>query len=485
MNVTDAFFARARAAPDAPALDTAQGGLNYAELARAVIAAQHGFAREGLKPGDLAGVAVPRQVQQLVAMLALARLGAGQIPLGDSDPPLLRAELARRLKLAAVVAGEAGAVAGVPRIEPPSDRVDELRRAPQAQASASTDGALPFLVRRSSGTTAGVPKLGLLTQAQALRWLDDFAETVPRGPAVRYLPILDIGLVGAVHGVLRCLGAGGCLVLAGEPVGGEQAALEFVLRHGVNYIYGTAVHAGVLLKLARGPLLLPQLDAFAIGSTLIPDALRADIRARLTPNLFVFYGINEVGMMTIAPPELVARVPGTVGFPVPGLEIRIVDDAERPLPPGERGLLRARGPAMMNGYLDDPEETARAFRDGWFHSSDIVELTAEGALIHHGRADDVMIFDGINIVPSEIESALLRHPAVAEAAAFPVRSDARGDLPMAAVVVRSATTEEELLKFCRGRLGVRSPKRVLIVKELPRNASGKVLKRELAALVRP
>jgi len=468
VNVTDAFFERARAAPDAPALATAQGGLSYAELARAVIATQARFAREGLKAGDLVGIAVTPQVPKLVAVLALARLGAGQISLG-ADPPLAREALARRLKLAAVVSTQA--IAGIPRIAPPPAKLDGLRALPDALAQPCGDGALPFLVRRSSGTTAGVPKLGLLTQAQALRWLADFPEAVPRGPDIRYLPILDVGLVGALHGVLRCLCAGGCVVLAGQSLGSDEAALEFVRRQRVNYVYGTAVHAERLLKLARGEMLLPQLRAFAIGSTTIPDALRAGIRARITPNLFVFYGINEVGMISAAPPELVGRVPGTVGFPVPGVEVQIVD-----------GLLRARSPAMMEGYLDDPEESARVFRDGWFHSNDLVERTDEGALVHRGRADDLMILDGINVHPSEIESALLRHPAVAEAAAFPVRAGARGDVPMAAVVLRASAVESELLEHCRGWLGLRAPRRVLMLKELPRNASGKVLRRELAEL---
>jgi acyl-coenzyme A synthetase/AMP-(fatty) acid ligase len=110
-------------------------------------------------------------------------------------------------------------------------------------------------------------------------------------------------------------------------------------------------------------------------------------------------------------------------------------------------------------------------------------MTSEGALVHHGRGDDTMILDGLNVQPAEIESRLLSHPAVAEAAAFSIKSVSRGDIPLAAVVLKATATEADLLKFCRGSLGPRSPLRVLAVAALPRNAAGKVLRGELARLV--
>ena len=139
---------------------------------------------------------------------------------------------------------------------------------------------------------------------------------------------------------------------------------------------------------------------------------------------------------------------------------------------------------MISGYVDEPAETTQAFRDGWFYAGDLAEFTPDGELIHHGRADDLMILDGINIYPGEIENVLLRHPAVAEAAAFPIRSVARGDIPIAAVITKSQASEDELLSHCRSWLGLHAPHGLMIVPKLPRNAVGKLLKNELVRLFR-
>src|SRR6185295_478815 len=166
-----------------------------------------------------------------------------------------------------------------------------------------------------------------------------------------------------------------------------------------DYLAGGPVHAAALLMVAgkKGTVLFPQVNAFRVSTTLIPEPMREEIRERLTPNLFIFYGATEVGSLTLATPEIVARVPGVVGFPVRGVEMQVIDADGRPLPAGRPGLVRARSAGMIREYLDDPAETSRVFRNGWFHSSDLAEFTPEGALIHHGRADDLMIYDGINI----------------------------------------------------------------------------------------
>jgi len=137
---------------------------------------------------------------------------------------------------------------------------------------------------------------------------------------------------------------------------------------------------------------------------------------------------------------------------------------------------------MSEGYIGRPEETARDFQDGRFLSSDLASFTEADELVHHGRADDLMIFDGINIFPAEIENVLLHHPAVTEAAAFPVPSTARGEIPAAAVVVSNNVEENELLAHCEQWLGQHKPHAVKIVSEFPHKTSGKVAKDVLAQL---
>jgi len=467
-------MAQARAAPEAPAVITLEGTLSRAELERAVSWIAANLRREGIRAGALVGIAVPNQLQHLAAALALARLGAGQMPFGPGDGPLERREAARRLGITATIGGSRS------RIEPPPETLRGLKELKAEPIEPERGGALPFIVLRTSGTT-GAPKLSLITHAKEAQ-RQAYAEVLPYGPDTRLLSMSRVSFPWPFLHAFRCLAAGGCVVLYDGVKRGEE--IELIHRSGANNLVGAPVHATDLLKAARGPApALPAVQVLILGAALVPEALRLEVRARLTPNLYVTYGTSEVGTISVATPALIERLPGTVGTLVRGVEIEIRDPEGRPLPPGERGVLRARASGMVDGYIGQPEETAHAFRDGWFHSSDLVERTPEGELVHHGRADDMMIYDGINVFPSEIESVLLRHPAVAEAAAFAFPSPTRGEVPAAAVVLRSPATERELVEHCRSWLGARAPVRVYVLKALLRNPAGKVLRRELAETV--
>ena len=147
--------------------------------------------------------------------------------------------------------------------------------------------------------------------------------------------------------------------------------------------------------------------------------------------------------------------------------------------------MRVRSECMTREYHRDPVATARHFKDGWFYPRDLASLSPGGALCLHGRADDMMNLNGIKIFPSEIERVLEAHPAVKAAAAFSRSSAALGDIPIAAVELHASVAigAEELMACARERLGVRAPRKIIVLDALPRNAAGKVLKRELASLL--
>jgi acyl-CoA synthetase (AMP-forming)/AMP-acid ligase II len=164
----------------------------------------------------------------------------------------------------------------------------------------------------------------------------------------------------------------------------------------------------------------PGLRELMLSTTFAPEALRREVRRRMTPNLAIAYGSNEAWYVTRADAAEQIRFPDTVGLPYDGVDIEIVDDRGQALPAGEVGLVRVRGSGFARGYIDDPEATAKAFRDGWYYPGDLGVLSPEGALFLKGRADDMINYDGVKIYPADIEAALLDHPAVAEVAAFPV-----------------------------------------------------------------
>jgi len=164
---------------------------------------------------------------------------------------------------------------------------------------------------------------------------------------------------------------------------------------------------------------------------------------------------------------------------------RIVDGEGAALPAGAIGELRVRADCMSHEYFGDPVATARHFRDGWYYPGDLASLTRDGILCVHGRADDMMILNSIKIFPAEIERVLEAHPGVKAAAAFAKPSRAHGDIPLAAVELHESATVagEELMARARERLGVRAPRRIIVVDALPRNAAGKILKTELIDLL--
>jgi acyl-CoA synthetase (AMP-forming)/AMP-acid ligase II len=196
--------------------------------------------------------------------------------------------------------------------------------------------------------------------------------------------------------------------------------------------------------------------------------------------LCINYGTNEAGPVTRMSPTFLARHPDSIGCVTPETEVMICADDGTPAEPGIPGSIKVRGGSVVEGYFQDETATAANFGDGWFDTGDIGYLTADGALYLLGRNDDMMIFNGFNIHPSEIERFMEQHPCVSEVAAVSVKSDLHGDIPVAFVVRKRECTEAELIAACDERLGIKAPRRVFFVKDLPRNAAGKVLRRELA-----
>jgi acyl-CoA synthetase (AMP-forming)/AMP-acid ligase II len=226
----------------------------------------------------------------------------------------------------------------------------------------------------------------------------------------------------------------------------------------------------------------PAGTALVVTGGALSGPLRQEVCARVTRNLMVLYGATETGPISLATPEEVLAHPDTVGRPYPQVAVRIVDDAGRPVPRGARGLIRIRTPAGVTRYLDDEEATGRAFHDGWFEPGDVCEAVADGSLIYAGRADDMMNLGSIKIFPAEIEAAAEGFPGLVECAAFALRAPALGDIPVLAAVAREDFDAAALLAHCRARLGVRAPRKVVVLPALPRNAVGKVVRRDLPRL---
>ena len=220
------------------------------------------------------------------------------------------------------------------------------------------------------------------------------------------------------------------------------------------------------------------------GAAAMPVEVLAELRRRLPGlRLYNFYGQTEMSpVATVLGPDDQERKPGSAGRAALNVETRVVDDAGAEVPRGEVGEIVHRGPHTMLGYWNDPERTAEAFRGGWFHSGDLGVMDDEGYLRVVDRKKDMIKTGGENVASREVEETVYQHPAVAEVAVFGVPDPYWIEMVCAAVVVKAGEhlEPEDVIEFCRARLaGFKTPKKVVVVPALPKNPSGKVLKREL------
>ena len=224
------------------------------------------------------------------------------------------------------------------------------------------------------------------------------------------------------------------------------------------------------------------------GSSTVPDALLNAWHDRGVPATQI-YGLTESAPTAICLPIAETRRKiGAAGKPVIHCEARVVDDAGRTLGPGERGEIVLKGPNLFCEYLDDPETTAAAFSDGWFHTGDIGHKDAEGFFFVDDRKKDVVISGGENVYPAELENVLAEMPELAEYAVVGRPDERWGEVPVACVVLRegSQLSADELIARFVGRLArFKHPREVRFFSTLPRNAMGKVLKFRLREELAP
>ena len=476
-NLTDDVAHWSSRRPSHPALVAGDRVIDYGALEGLIARGAGWLARRGIGLGSSVAICVTDPVKHVVVTLALARIGATQF--GVMMAALSNAAVTMMMK--------AGCTAIVTDIA--SLTVDGLRTISAEDSwladgdgpvpPRSGDGDRPCLVTMSSGTTAE-PKLIMVTHRQLHHRMVS-AGAMGFDEQDRFLSLLDLGALVQRSMVLRALMSGATV---------HHAALEAALdiaaycgRHHITAIFALPFMVSTWLRTAPpdADIALPHVRKLVLaGSTVTRQEFESAI-LRLTPNIFVAYGSNELGTASFADPAMRRRYPLSIGRLADGVEAEIVDESDRPVGIGEVGRIRIRTPGMIKGYPDQPGLNDYHFRAGWFYPGDLASSNAEGVLLFHGRADDMMIFNGTNIYPCEIEAALEGHPAVREAAAFPLRSAVHQDIPVAAVVAKVPTDETALLGFGRTILGLRAPRRILLVDRLPRNAMGKVVKQQLAA----
>ncbi|MCZ7647676.1 MAG: long-chain-fatty-acid--CoA ligase [Planctomycetota bacterium] len=335
----------------------------------------------------------------------------------------------------------------------------------------------------TSGTT-GRPKGAMLTHGNILYNVEATVSAHGLRPGDAHLLVVPLFHVTGLNTIApTSLLQGGKLVVCNQI--DPEDLIETIGRFGCTTFFGVPTTFYLLTSLKgvdAKKLATLRLICYS-GAPMSPQTIEK-LRAFFPGvELHNFFGLTETtSVSSVLPDDQAISRAESVGLPPPGLELRIVDDEDRPLPPKAVGELVIRGPSVLKGYYKRPEATAEALRGGWFHTGDTAYLDEEGFLFLQGRKKELIIVAGENVYPIEVENALCAHPAVQEAAAFGKPDKALGEVVHAAVVLRPGqqAAERDLKRHVMERLAAfKQPRAIRILDKLPRNASGKVLKRDL------
>ncbi|WP_316759632.1 class I adenylate-forming enzyme family protein [Streptomyces herbicida] len=480
MHIAELPDLRARRDADGPCLADDVSVLDNAAFARRVRRAAATLRARGVARGVVVALLLPNTADFVVALFAAWRLGAAVTPV---NPALTDGEARYQL-------GDAGAAVVVttgpsPLVESGIEALPaaELCTGPEDTAPPQTDpGALALLIYTSGST--GRPKGVMLDHANLAAMTGMMIETVRLSETDHSLLILPLFHVnGIVVGVLSPLLAGGRVTVAGR----FRAETFFGLVSEVRPTCFSAVPSiySMLAELPdQGVPDTSSVRFAACGAAPMPPALIERFERRYGIPVVEGYGLSEGTCASTTNPLDGLRKPGTVGLPLPGQQVAVMDPQGRIVAAGETGEVVVRGPNVMRGYLGRPEETARTVVDGWLHTGDVGGFDEDGYLVLVDRIKDMIIRGGENIYPKEIETILGDHPDVREAAVVGAAEPRLGEVPVAFVALRAgaSATAADLLDHCRARLArYKMPAEIVLVDGLPRNPVGKTDKPALRA----
>ena len=450
--------ATARRTPDAPALVWDGGALTFGELDRRASALAGTLAARGVKAGDRIALTIGNHWAFAVALLAGWKLGATVAPLDALLKDDERAAILADLSPSAVV-GETESAG--------DDQATATHRSTESQGGAPSAA----LILYTSGST-GRPKGAMLSHAALELAIESWAGPVmalSRDDVVlATLPLAhSFGLNGAL---LAPLLVGATVVLVDRSA--PDRVLDAIRRHRVTVFPGVATMFRRLLD-------APELAAADLGSIRIavsgaapcPWELAERWRGRTAVRIVRGYGMTELFRPISYQAAIQTESPDSIGWPVPGVEIRIVDDE-----------LWIKSPSAMDAYLNAPDETREVLVDGWFRTGDLATVGADGLVTIVGRKRERILRGGYSVFPLEVEAVLLTHPAVAEAAVLGMPHPELGEDVAAFVALRpdSAATSDDLIAHCRERLAAfKYPRRLIVVDALPKSPTGKILKSKL------
>jgi long-chain acyl-CoA synthetase len=499
VTIADLLRETAKRLPDKPALLFQDRPISYAQLDAEVDRAAAGIASLGVRKGDRVAVLVQNTPYFVYAYLGIVRAGGVMVPLNTmytaDEVGYIVADSEARVVVVAepflgsinglretlpmlehvVIAGDRAPM-GTMTWEQMAGRSDQV---PSAKSSPDDLACLAY----TSGTT-GKPKGAMLTHANLLANLEQMAQ-VPllaeeeSDVVLLVLPLFHIYALNVTLGLTLRVGATAVLQERFDPV----ASLDAMERHRVTVLFGAPpMFVAWLSTTALEKRDFSSVRVAVSGAAPLPGGVLEDFQRRVGVTIWEGYGLTETspGLTSTAMGQ--EAKPSSIGKPLPGVELRLVDEQDEDVEDGDPGEIVVRGPNVFRGYWKHDDETKEALRGGWFHTGDVAYEDEDGYLFIVDRKKDLIIVSGFNVYPREVEEVLYRHPKVAEAAVVGVPHPYTGEAVKAVVVLKPGehATEEEIIEFCRRSIArFKCPQVVEFADEVPHSLTGKVLRRAL------
>jgi fatty-acyl-CoA synthase len=492
----DQVARHARQLPDRAALRFEGRTTTWADLRGRTSALASALDGLGVRSGDRVAVLMSNRPEFLESVVAASTLGAIAVPinfrLSRDEVRFMLADCGAVALLADAGCAELasdvrealtgpGVLLSTGTADPGLDRA--LAGAPR-EMHVDANMLDPALIMYTSGTT-GRPKGAVLTHANLAAQTQTLIQfwQLHRGDEVNLcaVPMFHIGAIGTLAPMLAI---GGTTAIMPSGQFDADVMLDILEAEKVTHVFMVPAQWHAVVAVRDAAYRAARLRILSWGAAPATQDLLEQMAKTFpgVPNVSTF-GQTEMSPTTAAlGGDDARRKLGSVGRPVPAVDIRVVDDEMNDVAPGQVGEIVYRGPGLMQGYWNRPDETARAFWGGWFHSGDLVRQDDEGYLYVVDRKKDMIISGGENIYCAEVENVLAAHAAVAEVAVVGAPNEKWGETPVAVVVTanQSALTLDDLVEWCRPRLAAyKRPTRLVVVEALPRNASGKVLKSAL------
>lgn len=444
----------------------------------------------GVAPGDRVGLWLKNCPEFIAAVFGVLEAGAVVVPVNSFLKPdevaYILADAGARTLIAeeATAEPQAALAKRLPGLR--FFRVDALasvsdRPGPAPLPAARTEADLAFVIY-TSGTT-GRPKGAMLTHGNLLSNVGSCRQVLEAVALDRFVVLLPM-----FHSFMLCVGillpmTTGCSVLlikslhppknVIQEIVARQATILPAIPQFFRALANTRLNSETPLRLCIS------------GAAPLPMEILKEFNERFPIPLIEGYGLSEASPVVSLNPIRGPWKSGSIGVPIPGVTVSVQDDAGEMLATGQVGEICVRGGNVMQGYWNQPEETARALRNGWLLTGDVGYCDADGYFFITDRKKDMLLVNGINVYPREIEEIIYQFPGIKEAAVIGQPDPRKGEQPVAFVALNegSAFDEKAFLQFIRGKLAdYKVPRRVTVLAALPRNATGKILKTALRNL---